>query len=80
MAETVRIEPSAHAALSEIAKAMHIPLTEALSRAIEHFRREAFLTGLAADFAALKPVERAEERAERDAWASTDADGLRDEE
>src|SRR5262249_11872291 len=43
MAETVRIDPAAHATLTEIARAKHIPLTEALSRAVEAYRRQVFL-------------------------------------
>ena len=78
MAETVRIDPAAHAALAEIARAKHIPLTEALSRAVELYRREVFLEGVASDFAALRSDRRAwrGELVEREAWDTTSADGL----
>lgn len=81
MAQTVRIDPAAHAALAEIAKAKDIPLTEALARAVELYRREVFLEGVARDFAAVTadPKASREEQAERQAWDATDADGLADE-
>jgi hypothetical protein len=81
LAETVRIDPASHAALAEIARAKHIPLTEALSRAVETYRREVFLDGLAGDFAALRSDDAAwaGERAERATWEITNADGLENE-
>jgi hypothetical protein len=81
MAETVRIDPSAHATLTEIARAKHIPLTEALSRAVEAYRREVFLEAVASGFEALRndPGAWAEEQAERAPWEATSADGLADE-
>lgn len=81
MAATVRVDPAAHAALSEIARTKHLSLTEALSRAVEAYRREVFLEGLASDFAALRSDPKAwgEEMAERAAWEMTTADGLEEE-
>jgi hypothetical protein len=81
MADTVRIEPAAHSALTEIARAKRLSLTEALSRAIETYRRQVFLEGVAEDFAALRQDAKAwrEERAEREAWDTTSKDGLADE-
>jgi hypothetical protein len=78
MAETVRIDPRAHAVLSRIARAKHLSLTEALSRAVEAYRREVFLDGLASDFAALRGNAKAwaDERNEREAWNQTIRDGL----
>jgi hypothetical protein len=78
MAETVRIDPAAHLALAEIARAKHLSLTEALSRAVELYRREVFLEGVASDFAALRADADtwADEQAERSAWDATNADGL----
>jgi hypothetical protein len=78
MAETVRIDPEAHAALSEIARAKHLSLTDALSQAVEAYRREVFLQAMAAGFAALRddPKAWAEEEAERSVWETTNADGL----
>jgi hypothetical protein len=56
-------------------------LTEALSRAVEVYRRELFLEGVASDFAALRSDAAAwsEEQAERGAWEATSGDGLDDE-
>jgi hypothetical protein len=81
MAATVRIDPASHAALSEIARAKQVSLTEALSRAVEAYRREVFLEACASDFAALRrdPGAWTEEMAERAVWEATTADGLQDE-
>jgi hypothetical protein len=78
MAETVRIEPGAHVVLSEIARSKHISLTEALSRAVELYRREVFLEGVQSDFAALRADANAwaDEQGERGLWDKTDNDGL----
>ena len=78
MAETVRIEPAAHLALVEIAREKHVSLTEALSRAVELYRRQVFLEGVAADFASLKADAGAwaEEEAERRVWDASNADGF----
>lgn len=81
MAETVRIDPASHAALSEIARAKHIPLSEALARAVEAYRREWMIQAMDADYAALRaePNAWAEEQSERASWETTSADGLQDE-
>lgn len=79
MAETVRIAPEAHATLVEISQEMHLPLTEVLTKAVRAYKRELFLRGVAADFAALTPEELAEEHADVAAWDATLADGLKDE-
>ena len=81
MAETVRIDPAAHAALAEIARAKQLSLTEALSHAVESYRRELFLEGLASDFATLRADDKAwaAEQVEREAWDTTNGDGLEDE-
>jgi hypothetical protein len=81
MADTVRIDAAAHAALTEIARAKHLTLTEALSRAVETYRRHVFLEGVADDFTALRSDPKAwrEELAERAAWDTAAADGLDDE-
>jgi hypothetical protein len=78
MAATVRIEPSAHEALSAIARAKQLSLTEALSRAIEMYRREIFVSDLASDYAALREDAAgwAEELSERVEWDRTVGDGL----
>ena len=81
MAETVRIDPASHAALAEIARAKHIPLTEALARVIKAYQREMRMAALDADYAALQadPKAWAEEQAERALWDRANADGLEDE-
>ena len=78
MPENIRIEPATHAKLAAIARAQHSTLTETLSRAVEAYRREVFLEGLATDFAALhaKTEEWDEEKAERADWEQTNLDGL----
>ena len=56
-------------------------MVEALAKAVETYRRQTFLEGLNADFAALRKDRRAwaEERSECAAWDATMADGLRGE-
>ncbi len=53
-------------------------MTEVLDQAIELYRRQRFLSGLNADFAALQQDKTTweEELAEREAWDSTLTDGL----
>jgi hypothetical protein len=75
MPDTVRIDPTAHALLREIAAAEHLSLQDALGRAVECYRRQAFLQGVVKDFAALGAGEAAEEEADRAAWDVTLADG-----
>ena len=55
-------------------------MTEVLDKAIEIYRRQRFLAGLNADFAALRKNKAAweEERAERSTWDATLTDGLED--
>lgn len=81
MAATVRIDPATHAALARIARAEHVSLTEALSRAVETHRRKLFLEQVARDFEALRADSKAwrEEMGERAAWEATVQDGLEDE-
>jgi hypothetical protein len=81
MAETVRIDPTSHAALAEIARAKNIALSEALARAVAAYRREVFLEQMSAGFAALRadPKAWAQEQAERALWDDASADGLEDE-
>lgn len=81
MAESVRIDPSTHAALSEIARAKHIPVTEALSNAVELYRREVFVEAVSAGYSELRnnPEAWSEEHDERQIWDKTSADGLENE-
>ena len=81
MAETVRIDPAAHAALVAIAKEKDLTLTDALTCAVEAYRRATFLAGVARDFKTLRadPVAWAEDQAEIELWDTTSNDGLEDE-
>ena len=78
MAVTIRIDPGAHRALAEIARASRVSLTEALSRAVEAYRRDVFIAGLASDFRSLRadPVGWADEMKERVLWSTASSDGL----
>ena len=69
----VRIEASAYKALTAIAEASNVTLTEAVSRAVESFRRKMFLDGLLADYAALRANGKAsaEELADLPRWDKT---------
>lgn len=81
MAETVRIDPGAHAALAEIAKAKEVTLAEALRQAVELLRREVFFEQMNAAYARMRGDSDAwaEEQREREDWDRTNADGLDDE-
>jgi hypothetical protein len=54
-------------------------MTEALTRAVEMYRRALFLEAMTAGYAALTADQWAEENADRDVWETTSADGLTDE-
>jgi predicted transcriptional regulator len=77
---TVRISRSSHAALRVLAEETDESMTEILDKAIEAYRRQRFLDGLNADFAALRQNKAAwtEELAERDLWDAAVGDGLED--
>ena len=77
---TVRISRSTHAALRALAEETDESMTEVLDKAIETYRRQRFLTGLNADFAALRKNKAAweEELAERTMWDASLNDGLED--
>lgn len=78
MAETVRIEPAAYAALNEIANIRGTSRTEALSAAVEAYRMQLFIEQVNAGYAAMRadPEAWAEELREREAWDQTNLDGL----
>ena len=79
MSSMVRVDSASHAVLSELAQAERAPLTQVLSRAIECYRRQAFLAGVTDDFAAFAASDGwEEEQTERQAWEITTADGLGD--
>jgi hypothetical protein len=81
MAETVRIDKDAHAALAEIARSKSLTLTEALTRAIEALRREVFFEQMNRGYAQLREDTEAwgAENAERALWDRAVADGLEQE-
>jgi predicted transcriptional regulator len=78
--EIVRIRPDTHAKLKELAEQAGESMPNLLEKAVEAYRRQQFLEGLADDFAALRadPKAWAEELAERAEWDTTLADGLQD--
>jgi len=77
---TVRISPEVKRVLEEMAEETGRPMTAILAEALEQYRRERFLRGLAGDFAALRADPRAwkEERDERRAWDAALGDDLDD--
>ena len=77
---TVRISRSTHAALRGLAEETNQSMTEVLDKAIESYRRQRFLAGLNADFAALRKNKAAwaDELADRRTWDASLADDLED--
>lgn len=77
---TVHIKPETHAKLKELAEQSGEPVPAVLEKAVEAYRRQVFLEGLAEDFAALRRDPKAwePEQAERREWDVTLADGLED--
>jgi hypothetical protein len=75
---TVRISRSSHRALRALAEEHDISMTVILDEAIELYKRQRFLAGLNADFAALRKNKAAwkDERAERELWETTLGDAL----
>ncbi len=64
--------------LRKLAREERAPMQSILERALENYRRERFLRGANADFAALKKNTKAwkQEIAERELWEKTLRDGL----
>ena len=82
MPQTVRINPAAHTTLTEIARDQHLSLTDALTEAVEAYKRQIFFARMREDYEALKrddPEGWAEEQAEVALWDTTSADGLENE-
>jgi hypothetical protein len=73
MLATVQIEDDARRALEELARHEGKTIETILTRAVDLYRREAFLAGVAEDFATLRadPDAWAEEQAERQTWDAT---------
>lgn len=74
----VRISESAYRILRTLAEMDNISMQAALDKVLEEQRRKVFLAQANEAFAALKADPKAwkEERAERELWARTLADGL----
>jgi hypothetical protein len=74
----VRISPRAHELLRQLAEEEHQSMQAVLDTAIERYRRESFLRGANADFAALKLDRKAwkQDLRDRDLWETTVADGI----
>jgi len=78
--ESVRINSAAKRSLEELAEETGRPKTVILAEALEQYRRERFLSGLADDFSSLRadPRKWQEEQQERRAWDAALGDDLDD--
>ncbi len=74
----VRISPRAHELLRQLAEEEQQSMQAILDSAIERYRRERFLLGANADFAALKVDAKAwkQELRDREQWETTVGDGI----
>ena len=74
---TIRISESSRRILRELSQRDKRPMQAVLEQAIEAYRRQTFLAGLSADFAALREneLEWQAEKTERATWDITLADG-----
>ena len=74
---TIRISESSRRILRELSQRDKRPMQAVLEQAIEAYRRQTFLVGLSADFAALheNELEWQAEKTERATWDITQADG-----
>jgi hypothetical protein len=74
----VRISPEAHTILQQLAKEEGKPMQSILDQALESYRREKFLRGANADYAALKKDPRAwkDELGDRKVWERALKDGI----
>ena len=77
---TVRIDPSSHRALREVAERSGESMQDVLSHAVEEYRRKHFLESANRAYAALRKQPRAwnEEKTERKKWDRTSRDGQQD--
>ena len=74
----IKVDLAIFFSLTEIARAKHLSLTQALSCAVEAYRRAVFMESMSSGYAALRndPKAWAAEQAERKAWDTTLSDGL----
>jgi len=77
-AATIRIRPSSHKALKEMATLTGRSLQDELDQAIEERRRKFYLEGVIADYAALggNPKAAADLKKESSVWDVANLDGL----
>ena len=70
---TVRIHEATHRSLKEMARETGEAMADIVAAALQQYRRQRFLKGLAEDFAALRSDSAAwdEELRERQAWDAT---------
>jgi hypothetical protein len=75
---TVKVNPQTYATLKEAVAETGEPMIDVLAKAVEAYRRRAFLEGLNADFDNLRKDRQAwsDEQAERKEWDATLADDL----
>lgn len=74
----VRISPSTHQLLRSLASQAGESMQEVMEKAVEHYRRKAFLEGLDNDFRSLRGDSAAwqDEEEERALWGNASRDGL----
>lgn len=77
----VRISESTHQLLRSLAKQAGESMQDIVEKAVEHYRRKAFLEGLNNDFRSLREDHAAwgEEEEERALWDNSLQDGLKKE-
>ncbi len=75
---TVRIHEDTHRSLKELAQQTGEAMADILAKALDEYRRQSFLRGLADDFEALRSDSEAwdEELRERQVWEVTLGDDL----
>ena len=75
---TVRVHEATHRSLKEMARETGEAMADILAEALQQYRRQRFLKGLAEDFAALRSDATAwdEELRERRLWDATLGDDL----
>ncbi|HEX3357863.1 MAG TPA: hypothetical protein VHS31_12905 [Tepidisphaeraceae bacterium] len=79
-ATTIRIRPTSHRALKELAALTGQSIQDVLEEAIQDRQRRLYLEGAEADYAAFKknPKALAEFKKEMAAWDNTNRDGMKD--
>jgi hypothetical protein len=80
MSSTIRLRPRTHEALREITELTGQSMQDALSNAVDDFRRKIYLDGLSEDYKALRGAKRSSAAfdAENKIWDRTSNDGLKE--